>query len=226
MTQKYLHLSVLPFLFITLMIGVIPPAMAGLEGPTVDAISYYNKAVDAAENGSTDEALYLINESLAIQPDFSLALITKAGLLIDKSRYDEAEAIINRLEPKNPDDPYILSTKASIYVNTGRFNEAIKEADKVLVKDPTLVNAWILLGTAYGGLGRYDDEINASEKALNLDPQNQKAQSNLDFAREAISHQKSTTYQGDAGKKTPFPGYVVLEAFLVCAFLLLLWKKQ
>ena len=56
----------------------IVPALAGLEGPVVDALSYYNQAVDAAGQGSYEEAMNLIDKSLQIQPDFYLAQITKS----------------------------------------------------------------------------------------------------------------------------------------------------
>jgi len=201
------------------------PVMAGLKGPAIDAISYYNQAVDAASNGSVDEALYLINESLAIQPDFPLALITKAGLLIDKGHYGEAETIVTRLEHSNPDDPYVLSTKASLLVNNGKFGEALNATDKVIAKNPEIIEAWILKGTAHGGLHQYQEEISASEHALILDPNNQKARINLNYGKEMLIQHQNTSHPVDADKKTPLPGYVVLEAFLVCVFLGLVMRR-
>jgi tetratricopeptide (TPR) repeat protein len=212
-------------LILLILFSFSEPVMAGLKGPTVDAISYYNQAVDAASNGSVDEALFLINESLTIQPDFPLALITKAGLLIDKGHYSEAEPIVVKLQLTNPDDPYVLSTKASLLVNTGKYDEALKTADMVITKNPEMVEAWILKGTAYGGLHQYQDEISASEHALKLNPNNEKARINLNYGKEMLIQHQNTSHPVDAETKTPLPGYVALEAFLVCVFLGLVMKR-
>jgi predicted Zn-dependent protease len=203
--NRHYNISVIIILIIAIFSGVIPIVSAGLEGTTVDAISFYNKAIDAASNGSTDQALSLINQSLTLQPDFPLALVTKAGLLIDKGKYNDADAIISKLELKEPNDSYVLSTRASLYVNTGKYDEALKAVNKVLVKSPDMIEGWILKGTALGGLGRYQEELNASKEALKIDPNNQKALSNYNYATTMLKENQNNTLQAYVGKKSPHP---------------------
>ncbi|MDD1724578.1 MAG: tetratricopeptide repeat protein [Methanospirillum sp.] len=199
---------------------IFPPAFsAELKGKVVDAVSYYNQAVDAASNSSPDEALVLIDKSLALNPDFHLALVTKAGILIDAGRYVEAETCLNKADSIKPADPYVNSSKASLYVNTVRYRESLESAEKALGEDPSLVEAWVLKGTACGALGEYEEEINASSQALTLDPRNTKARSNYEYARQAINQNQSINRQENA-QKSPLPGFVALGAcfFSVCFY--------
>lgn len=196
------------FCFI-IMLLCAAPASAGLEGPVVDAISFYNQAVDTAANGSYEEALILIDKSLQIQPDFYLAQITKASLLTQKGDYSDAERLLIQAGKSHPDNAYVLAAQASLYVKTGRYKEALKAANTALEKDPSLVEGWVVKGTAHGGLGEFEEEINASEKVLQLDPAHPDALSNLKFATESFKEHQSKTDQ-DGAEKTPLSTPVVL----------------
>lgn len=207
------------FLFcIVLILFCAVPASAGLEGPVVDAISFYNQAVDAAAQGSYEEALILINKSLQIQPDFYLALITKASLLSQKGEFSDAEKLLIQAEKSHPDNAYVLAAQASLFIETGKYKEALNAADGALEKDPSLVEAWVLKGTAHGGLGEFEEEINASEKALLIDPAHPDALSNLEFASESLKMHQSKTGQDDA-EKTPLSLPVVLAGGLFAVVL-------
>ena len=201
---------------------LIAPAYGGLEGPVVDAISYYNKAVDAAANQSYDEALALINRSLEIQPDFYLALITKAGILQQKGNYDEAESLLDQAEKTHPDNAYVLTAQASLFIETGRYQEALKAADAAVNKDPTLVEAWVLKGTAHGGLGEFEEEKNASEQALARDPNNPQALSNYQFATGSLMTKSRKT--GQDYPETPLSIPTVLAGGLFAVVLRRIWE--
>jgi tetratricopeptide (TPR) repeat protein len=201
------------FLFcITMVLLCIVPASAGLEGPVIDALSYYNQAVDAAAEGSYEEAMNLIDKSLQIQPDFYLAQITKASLLSQKSEYKEAEDLLMQAEQSHPDNAFVLAAQASLFIETGRYKEALDAADAALEKDPSLVEAWVLKGTAHGGLAQYEEEINASDRALQIEPAHPQALSNLKFATESLTIQNKTG-QDDA-ERTPLSIPVVLAGAL------------
>ncbi|MGV8110036.1 tetratricopeptide repeat protein [Methanospirillum sp.] len=169
------------------------PVIAGLEGPVVDAISYYNQAVDAASEGSIDEALILINKSLEIQPDFYLAQVTKASLYSQTGRHSQAEIILNEAEKTHPGNVYVLTAKASLYLETGQYKKAIQVADHALAIDPSLIETWIIKGTAHGGLGQYGEELNASSQALLIDPENEDALSNYEFAQKGLMLNQSNS---------------------------------
>ena len=178
----------------------IATASPGLEGPVVDAVSFYNQAVDAAENGSYEEALVLVDKSLQIKPDFYLAQITKAGLLSRKGDYDEAEVLLKKAEQNHKDNPYILAAMASLYIETGEYQKALDAADSALENDPSLVEAWVLKGTSHGGLSEFEEEKYASEQALLIDPTNPEALSNYRYATQALMNYQDKNDQGYAGK--------------------------
>jgi len=205
----------LSLLFILLLlIGSADIVSAAIDGPVMDSINYYNAAVDAASNGSYEEALTLIDISLSYQPEFLLGLVTKAGILTALGEYDAALSILDTAEAVRPGDPSVLSAKASVYVNTGRYDDALEAADLALIKDPDLVEAWILKGTAHGGLGQYQQELKASQEALAREPDNPLALLNYQYAADMLSPGQAERSEGD-GEKMPLSVFSALVAFLV-----------
>ena len=202
----------------------IGPAFAALEGPVVEAISYYNLAVDAAANESFDDAMNLIDKSLEIQPDFYLAQITKASLLSQHGEFTQAEDILAQAEHSHPDNPYVLAAKASLFVETGKYEPALKAADAALKLEPSLVEAWIIKGTAHGGLAQFEEEMNASTEALRYDPDNPDAKSNYDFAMKAIRMNQNKNGQEPA-EKTPLSAPATLAGVLSAVALVLASRK-
>ncbi len=214
--------SLLYLIGVLLTLQCIAPVSAGLEGPVVDAITYYNQAVDAAANGSYEESLILINKSLEIKPDFYLAQVTKASILTHIGDYPQAEELLQMAEKTHPDNGYILAAKASLFIETGRYKDALNAAEQALEHDPTLVQAWVLKGTAHGALGEFENEINASEKALSLDPTDAGALSNYQFAMAALTQYQNKTDRG-VPEKTPLSLPIVLGAGL---FAVGLWRMK
>lgn len=205
----------LSLLFILLvLIGSADVVSAAIEGPVMDSINYYNAAVDAASNGSYEEALTLIDISLSYQPEFHLGLVTKGGILTALGGYDAALSVLDAAEAVRPGDPSVLSAKASVYVHTGRYDDALEAADLALMKDPDLVEAWILKGTAHGGLGQYQQELKASEEALAREPDNPLALQNYQYASAMISSDQGESPEG-GGREAPLSMFSVLVAFLV-----------
>ena len=150
------------------------------------AISLYNEASDYAYAGNFEAALEKVDEALAIIPNFTVALITKAALLSELEQYGEALEVLQAAQELNPEDPYMLANAASTYLFLGEYEYALEIIDKALSYAPEMVEAWITKGTAHGALGEYDQEIAASEEALRLDPDNKLAISNINYALEQI----------------------------------------
>jgi len=200
------------FIFIIGM-GFTALVSAELTGPVVEAVSYYNLAVDAAANESYDEAMILIDKSLQIKPDLYLAQITKAGLLSHNGKYNEAENLLDQAESTHPDNVYVLAAKSSLFLQTGRYEESLIAADDALKNDPTLVEAWVNKGTAHGELAQYEEELNASLEALTYDPENTDAIFNYNFAKQKIIMDQNKNRPDDA-EKTPLFGFVALVAVL------------
>ena len=169
-----------------------------------DAIALYNRAVDEASAGRFEESANLTGQALAIQPNFTLALITRTSVLLELGRIDQAEQALNRAIALDPENPSVLASAASVRLKTGDFQEAIRNADKALEKDPTLIEAWVIKGTAHGETGEYSEEESSSQKALALDPNNTLAMDNLQYAQGHL--------QGTKKRETPMEGILVLYA--------------
>ncbi len=161
------------------------PAM-GAE-TTGSAIENYNNAVDFASAGEYEEALAAVDVAIAADPDFTLALATKSGILSAMGRYDEALAAADATIASNPDMVYGYVTRADALVGLGRNEEAITAVESALERDPENLEALIILGTAYGNLGMYDQELRVSEEALALYPDDSRARANQFYAEFMLS---------------------------------------
>ena len=199
------------FLFLVLLLsGIIPYALSDQGKPNnFDAIEYYNQAVDNASSGKFEKAANLTDMALSIQPNFTLALITRTGVLLELGRMDEAHESLQKALSLAPDNPAVLAAAASYSLRTGKNRDAIEYANQAVTKDPSMTEAWIIKGTAHGNVGEYTEEIKASEEALNGSPGNTLALSNRDYANNML---KQT-------KKSPmgFPGLIF--ALVICVFI-------
>lgn len=174
-------------------------ASAGAEPVRQDnfgAIELYNRAIDEASAGRFEEAVNLTDQALSIQPNFTMALITRTGLLLELEQVSEAEVSLKKALELDNKNPSVLATAASVRLKTGEFKEAIRYADDALLTDPSLIEAWIIKGTAHGALGEYEEEHNASESALTLDPDNPSALFNLRYAEDNMQPVKKSPATG------------------------------
>lgn len=199
-------------LIVSVLSGAVPVLGVNLTGDNIDAIHLYNSAVDKAMAGEFDQAVHLTDQALAIQPNFTLAQITRAGALMELGRMDEAGQTLKTALAMTTEHPSLLTSVASYYLKTADYNQAISYADLAINHNPSQVEAWIIKGTAHGELGEYQEEYAASEQALAIEPENSLALSNKEYA---MHHLNST---GD--KKTPISILSPVGAFLVLALII------
>lgn len=150
------------------------------------AIELYNHAVDKASERDFLQAAQLCDQALEIQPNFSLALITRAGAYLELNEIEKAEKSVQRALQLDPEDPSVLTAAASVSLRRGDDIGAISYTDAALHTDPNLIEAWIIKGTAHGNRGEFDSEKEASEQALILSPGNELAIANRDYAEEMM----------------------------------------
>ena len=206
------------FLLIILVTISIIPASASVINMSKDnagAIKFYNLAVDKATAGKFEEAVNLTDQALSLQPNFTLALVTRTGVLLELDRFEEANRSLNAALNLEPEDTAVLTAAASYNLRTGQFTNAIRYADAVLDKDPQVIEAWIIKGTAHGELGEYQEEFNASTRALLIAPDNPELQTNLKYASSRM----------ESGKKTPLSLATILVS-LTAGILLLQMRRS
>ena len=224
MNQSFIQYRIV--ILISILLLIIAPIASGvipLNGSTYNAIQKYNQAVDAADNRSFEDALRLSDEAITLQPNFTLALVTKAGVLIELQRLDDASKAIDQALTLEPDNPSVLANAASLMVNMKKYDQALTYADKALTKDSNMTEALISKGTAYGGLGEYQKEIDVSDMAIRIDPENKLAKINKDYAMSHLSG-KETTKDTKPETKSPMSPVVLILA--LCGAGLLLFRKN
>jgi len=171
------------FILFIMCFFLIPYCYAENEVDNFDAISLYNQGIDQANKGDYTGALDLLDNALAITPNFTLAHIARAGVLTEMGEYNQAIDAAKAAERLDPQNPSLLAVIANLYLLAGDYESSLKITDEAIKRDPELLEAWIIRGSAFGGIHEYKKEEEASLMALSLDPENEKAKENLNFAR-------------------------------------------
>lgn len=126
----------------------VPPANAGDDKQTVDAVNMRAKADFHFTRG---EALSFEGKSAAAIQDF------KAALVFDSN------------------SPSLFLRVATEHLKAGQIKEAVIYAQEALKKDPNYVEARVLLGSVYSAMRMYDRALEQYETVLKIDPKNTEA---------------------------------------------------
>ena len=172
---------------VALLIAAGSPAVSA-EDLTVDAIAVekidlYNLAVDEAGAGNYTAAMTYIDAALAIDGNFTLAWVTKAGISSAQGDYAGALTAAETAIVLNPEQTEAWVVGADALLNLGRYEDAVEAADRAISLDPEMIESYIIQGMAYGRMGEYEKEIEVSEIALEVNPSDLRAQGNLHFAQ-------------------------------------------
>ncbi len=154
---------------------------------SLTAIDHYNRAVDYAYEGEYLLALNETDRALAENPEFSLAHITRAGILNSLGRYDESLTASDQAIGLNPNQSGAWNNRAHALVHLGRYEESLDASDRAISLDPALTEAWINKGTALIALGRYNEALDASKNAAKIDPFSSNAKENKRIAEAALN---------------------------------------
>ncbi len=172
---------------VTLLIAAGIPAVSAedvaVDTLAVEKIDLYNLAVDEAQAGNYSGAMEYIDAAIAIDGNFTLAWITKAGISSAQRDYAGALAAGETAIRLNQNQTEAWVVSADALVNLGRNDEAVVAADRAIALDPNMIEAYIIQGTAFGQLGEYEKEIAVSENALEINPSDTRVLGNLHFAQ-------------------------------------------
>jgi len=190
------------------LLGIL--AIPGGVADNFAAIQHYNQAVDLATAEQYDEALQEVDLALQENQNFTLALVTKAGILNALGRYPEGVQAADQAIELEPDEAAAWNNRAFALIRLGNYDDGLIAAQKAAVLDQNMTEAWVNEGTALIRLGRYQEAWTASEKALTLDPGSMEAKLNRDQALADL--QTGTT-------AAPLAGEVVLGGVALAAVL-------
>ncbi|OPX73881.1 MAG: lipoprotein NlpI [Methanoregulaceae archaeon PtaB.Bin152] len=148
--------------------SVVALVTCGAAAPAMEAIDAYNNGVDLAVEGNFPAALESIDKALSIDPNFTLAWITRAGILNAMGEYNQSLVASDRALAIDEKQAEAWTNRASALISLGRDEEALEAADRAIELDPRLSKAWIDRSTALSNLGRNDEANEAIQMAMFL----------------------------------------------------------
>jgi tetratricopeptide (TPR) repeat protein len=120
--------------------------------------------------GRLNDAEALLCRCLELAPDFHMARLNYANLLLKKLRYEPALAEINKLIEIEPDHPSYWMLKASILGRIGDHEGAIAIYEKILSDYPNQGRGWLSLGHGLKTVGRQEESVDAYRMAIEVKP--------------------------------------------------------
>jgi tetratricopeptide (TPR) repeat protein len=152
-----------------------------------DAISFYNKAIDADPRHATaysargwayfkirdyPSALKDNNRALDLKPNFSSALVNRSTTLWGMRQYDKALVDINRAIELTPDYARAYEMRSLIYLYMNNNFPAIEDGNKAIELNPNNAYAYLNRGAAYRNIGRYEEALKDYQKSIEINPAN------------------------------------------------------
>jgi tetratricopeptide (TPR) repeat protein len=158
------------------------------SGKYQDAISFYNKAIDAdpkyaAAYSVRGWAYYRLrdypsalkdnNRALELKPNVPGALVNRSWTLWGMRQYDKALVDSNKAIGLAPDYARAYLTRGMIYFYMNNNIHAIEDFNKAieLYPKPNIV-AHLNRGGAYRNIGRYEEAFKDYQKSIEIDPAN------------------------------------------------------
>jgi tetratricopeptide (TPR) repeat protein len=142
------------------------------------------------------EALAALDRALALQPDYTPALATKAQILFGARRFDEALAISDKVVEEHPDDPSMLFLHATISHHAHAYDREIAALKHLIeladAQGQSTTGYRIYLGQAYAESGNAMLSLIEFQKAMDA-PDVSEAQ--REFAQDCIGKIRQKTGQ-------------------------------
>ncbi len=119
---------------------------------------------------SLDEAEFLLESALVLEPDNSGAHFDYVEVLHKRQKFAQALEQAGLLRDKEPDSPQIEMLYANENLSVGNFDEALKIYRECAAKMPDYPNIQLTLGHALKTVGQQQAAIEAYSKAYKMRP--------------------------------------------------------
>jgi tetratricopeptide (TPR) repeat protein len=143
---------------------------AALKGDGRNAMLLYLAGIALAQQGGNDEALPLLDRSLAINPQMPDALFARAQLLLAAGRAGHALRDIERSIALSPGNPAMLTVQGNVLSELDRLEDAVRAYDSALGLAPANPEALNNRGNALRRLDRPAEALESYDRALRLKP--------------------------------------------------------
>lgn len=132
-----------------------------------------------ADTGEEFHALKLIDKAIAIKPDFILARMNKARILLKYHKPQEAIKLLNQIKLETRIDAEILFLCAHAYSDAGLYDKAIAELNSYMNIDKSSYRAFYNLGSLHQIISDFDTAVLYYNKAINICERSIEAHLNL-----------------------------------------------
>jgi predicted O-linked N-acetylglucosamine transferase (SPINDLY family) len=174
------------------------------------------------QQGSTDEALKLINSALTLDTEYAEALYNRGNILAALNLFEDALASYDSALASQPNRPEAHLNRGNALFKLRRFEDAISSYDRALAVAPHYAEAWNGRGTALMELGRFTDALDCYDHVLAFNPSQPDALYNRGNALKAIKRYEDSigSYDKARSLEPNHPDkYGGLDCFLaICDF--------
>ncbi len=132
--------------------------------------------------GQWDEAIAQLQQTLAIQPDYSEAADNLGKALLQKGQTDEAIAQFQHALASQPNNAVAHFNLGNALLQKGQTGEAIQSYQRALAIQPDFAEAHYNLGNALLQIGQTDGAIRHYRTAIGIKPDYLDARNNLGTA--------------------------------------------
>lgn len=119
--------------------------------------AWYGLALEEHKQLQFGDAKTAYDESIRLNPEFTLGFISRGKLLIDIGAYPPALANLAQAREREPEYAPIYELMAKAYLSLEMHADVIEQADIALKLDPELEMTYFYRGEAYFAMERYGD---------------------------------------------------------------------
>jgi protein O-GlcNAc transferase len=147
----------------------------------------YLLAVIEHRCGHPKNAIRLINNVLAVKPDYAEALLARGNIFGALGSREDALASYDKALAVNPDYVEALNNRGTTLSALNRHHEALESFNKALSIDPNYAEALYNVGNVLSALNRQEDAVASYDKALSVNPNYAEALNNRGVALRKLS---------------------------------------
>src|SRR6185437_5544813 len=160
------------------------------------ALQLLEQANQKHATGDDNAALLLLDEAIQADPQFAMAHMRKADILIADTRYSEgyaewekAIAITDKTELTSREN---LRIKGLYYEDVRDFRSAERSFHEYVLHYPNDFLAWFYWGSSLANLNRREDALQAFKKAAEIQPDSPSVKFHLALAYLTLGDRKNT----------------------------------
>jgi len=117
-----------------------------------------------------DDAEFLLESALEMEPDFDLARMDYVKVLHQRQKFERAFAEARKLRERMPGNPAAELAYANQCSAVGKYDEALQVLDRLVDVIDNPANVQMLRGHALKTVGRHDDAVQAYRNAYQARP--------------------------------------------------------